>query len=57
MNATDSLRVNLSKPIAVLVLYGTAIVEENADVHFLEDVYGQDAKLERALAAGYPYPR
>lgn len=56
MNANESLRVNLPKPIAVLVLYGTAIVEENGDVHFLQDIYGQDAKLVRALAGGYPYP-
>jgi murein L,D-transpeptidase YcbB/YkuD len=48
--------VNLPKPIAVLVLYGTAIVEENGDVHFLQDIYAQDAKLVRALAGGYPYP-
>jgi murein L,D-transpeptidase YcbB/YkuD len=56
MNSNESLRVNLPKPIAVLVLYGTAIVEENGDVHFLQDIYGQDAKLVRALAGGYPYP-
>jgi murein L,D-transpeptidase YcbB/YkuD len=56
MNSNESLRVNLPTPIAVLVLYGTAIVEENGDVHFLQDIYGQDAKLARALAGGYPYP-
>ena len=56
MNSNESLRVNLPKPIAVLVLYGTAIVEENGDVHFLQDIYGQDAKLARALAGGYPFP-
>jgi L,D-transpeptidase YcbB len=56
MNSNESLRVNLPTPIAVLVLYGTAIVEENGDVHFLQDIYGQDAKLVRALAGGYPYP-
>jgi murein L,D-transpeptidase YcbB/YkuD len=56
MNSNESLRVNLPKPIAVLVLYGTAIVEENGDVHFLQDIYDQDAKLVRALAGGYPYP-
>jgi murein L,D-transpeptidase YcbB/YkuD len=57
MGASDPVRVNLPNPIPVLVLYGTAIVEENGEVRFFEDLYGQDAKLVRALAAGYPYPR
>jgi murein L,D-transpeptidase YcbB/YkuD len=57
MNASGPVQVNLPEPIPVLVLYGTAIVEENGEVRFFEDLYGQDAKLERALAAGYPYPR
>lgn len=57
MDGRDPLRVNLPTPIPVLVLYGTALVDENNEVHFFEDVYGQDGKLERALARGYPYPR
>jgi L,D-transpeptidase YcbB len=57
LNAPGQLRVNLVKPIPVLVLYSTAVVEENGEVRFLEDIYGQDAKLERALENGYPYPR
>jgi murein L,D-transpeptidase YcbB/YkuD len=57
MNASTSLRVDLPKPIPVLVLYSTALVTEDGEVHFFEDIYGQDAKLERALAGGYPYPR
>jgi murein L,D-transpeptidase YcbB/YkuD len=57
MNATDPTRVKLLKPIPVLVLYGTALVDENEEVHFFADIYGQDALLERALARGYPYPR
>jgi L,D-transpeptidase YcbB len=57
MNGTESLRVNLPRPIPIFVLYGTALVEQNGEVRFFDDVYGQDAKLERALAGGYPYPR
>jgi murein L,D-transpeptidase YcbB/YkuD len=57
MNASTSLKVDLPKPIPVLVLYSTALVAEDGEVHFFEDIYGQDAKLERALAGGYPYPR
>ena len=57
INAPGQLRVNLAKPIPVLVLYSTTVAEENGEVRFVEDIYGQDAKLERALESGYPYPR
>jgi murein L,D-transpeptidase YcbB/YkuD len=56
MNGTDTLQVNLPRPIRVLILYGTATVEENGEVRFFDDVYGHDAALETALASGYPYP-
>lgn len=56
MNATESKRVDLLHPIPVLVLYGTALVDESGETHFYDDIYGQDKKLERALSNGYPYP-
>jgi L,D-transpeptidase YcbB len=52
----DNVTVNLAKPIPVLILYGTAVVEENGDVHFFDDLYGYDAALAKVLAKGYPYP-
>lgn len=56
MNASQSQRVNLPKPIPVLILYATAAVDESGEVGFFADIYGQDAKLEQELAKGYPYP-
>jgi murein L,D-transpeptidase YcbB/YkuD len=53
----DNTRVNLTKPIPVLILYGTAVVEDDGEVFFYHDIYGHDATLEKALAKGYPYPR
>ena len=53
----DNISVNLIPPTPVLIVYGTALVEENGEVHFFHDVYGLDALLEKALAKGYPYPR
>ena len=50
MNGDKTLVVDLDKPIPVLVLYGTAIVMQNGEVHFFDDVYGHDAVLEEALA-------
>lgn len=52
----DAYQVNLKKPIPVLILYATAMVRENGEVDFYDDVYKQDGDLQRALARGYPYP-
>ena len=50
------MQVNLAKSIPVLILYATAVVEENGVTHFFDDIYGYDGELEKALAKGYPYP-
>jgi L,D-transpeptidase YcbB len=55
-NGKDNYQVNLSKPIPVLILYGTAIVETNGEVYFFDDIYGHDAALKQTLAKGRPYP-
>lgn len=54
-NATN-LQVNLTEPIPVLIVYGTAVVPEDGLVHFYDDIYGHDKELEAVLAKGYPYP-
>ena len=56
MNGDSSVQVNLDKPIPVLILYSTAVVEPNGEVRFFEDIYGHDALLVKVLASGYPYP-
>ncbi len=52
----DNLQVNLTKPIPVLIVYSTVVVEEDGSVHFFDDIYGHDKELEEVLAKGYPYP-
>jgi len=52
----DNTQVILPKPIPVLILYGTAIVDDQGAVHFFEDIYGHDAALKQVLAKGPPYP-
>jgi murein L,D-transpeptidase YcbB/YkuD len=52
----DNLQVNLTKPMPVLILYGTAIVDPDGQVHFYEDIYGYDDELKQVLAKGYPFP-
>jgi murein L,D-transpeptidase YcbB/YkuD len=56
MNGEATLQVNLAHPIPVLIVYGTAIVPEDGQVYFFDDIYGYDADLEKVLEKGYPYP-
>ena len=52
----DNLQVNLARPIPVLIVYATVVVNEDGTVHFFDDIYGHDKELEDVLAKGYPYP-
>ena len=52
----DNVQVNLTNPIPVLILYGTAVVDPEGDVHFFDDIYGYDDELRKVLSKGYPYP-
>jgi murein L,D-transpeptidase YcbB/YkuD len=49
---TDNVQVNLDQPIPVLILYSTAVVEPDNEVHFFNDIYGYDASLQKALHPG-----
>ncbi len=52
MAGSASLRVNLSRPIPVMLFYMTAMVDPaDQTLHFAPDIYGHDATLARALAA------
>jgi murein L,D-transpeptidase YcbB/YkuD len=52
----NNIQVNLTTTIPVLIVYGTVTVNEENQLRFFDDIYGYDAKLEAALAKGYPYP-
>lgn len=43
------VRVTLASPITVYLLYTTATAGEDGQVTFLDDIYGQDAKLSALL--------
>jgi murein L,D-transpeptidase YcbB/YkuD len=49
MNGTSTIRVNLTRPINVLILYATALATEAGPVLFFDDIYGYDKKLEGQL--------
>jgi L,D-transpeptidase YcbB len=50
MNGERTFRVKLAQPVHVLILYGTAVATEDGAVHFFDDIYGYDRRLERLLA-------
>jgi len=57
MNGSENnVTVVLEKPIPVLILYGTVVVDEKNNVFFFDDVYGYDKLLNIAFKKGYPYP-
>jgi murein L,D-transpeptidase YcbB/YkuD len=51
----DNQQVNLTTPVPVVIVYLTAIVEEDGQIYFYNDIYGRDATLNAALAKGPPY--
>ena len=55
MHAGSPLRVDLLRPVPVVIVYTTVTVNGDQP-HFYGDVYGHDAHLRAALSVGYPYP-
>jgi murein L,D-transpeptidase YcbB/YkuD len=51
----NNQQVNLTRPLSVVIVYLTAIVEENGEVYFYDDIYGNDASLNESLSRGQPY--
>jgi murein L,D-transpeptidase YcbB/YkuD len=50
MNGAPNRRVDLPEPIQVIIFYTTAVVlPEDDRVHFAEDIYKQDVRLDQAL--------
>lgn len=50
MKGDETIPVDVTRPVTVLIVYGTAIVTDAGEVQFFDDIYGHDGALERALA-------
>jgi L,D-transpeptidase YcbB len=46
-------QVNLTHPIPVLLVYGTAIVKDNGQIFFFDDIYGFDKAMEPLFSKAY----
>ena len=57
MEGEDNMRVNLSRPVPVCIVYATAVARETGEVYFYPDIYGLDKELDGLLSQGYPYPK
>jgi len=52
---SQSIHVKLARPIQVILFYTTAaVIPEDSTIRFAEDIYGHDARLDRALAPRPP---
>ncbi|HYO78046.1 MAG TPA: L,D-transpeptidase family protein [Thermoanaerobaculia bacterium] len=50
----DDVYVKVERPISVVLFYATAVVEDDGAVKFLDDIYGHDVQLAKALAPAQP---
>ncbi len=50
MTTNRSQRVNLARPIQVILFYVTTVVMPDSTIRFAEDIYRHDDRLDRALA-------
>jgi murein L,D-transpeptidase YcbB/YkuD len=50
----NNVQVNLVTRIPVLIVYGSATVNEENQIRFFDDIYGYDGELDKALATEHP---
>jgi L,D-transpeptidase YcbB len=55
-NGPDNKTVGLKTPLPIVIFYLTAIVAEDDQVNFFDDIYGYDAEMQKVFAKGPPYP-
>jgi murein L,D-transpeptidase YcbB/YkuD len=52
----DNKTISLKTPLPIVIFYLTAIVAEDGQTHFYDDIYGYDADMQKVFAKGPPYP-
>jgi murein L,D-transpeptidase YcbB/YkuD len=56
MHGSESIEVRLTQPIQLVTMYATAVALESGEVHFFDDIYGEDEVLEKELAGSTLLP-
>jgi L,D-transpeptidase YcbB len=52
----DNKTVSLKTPLPIVIFYLTAIVQEDGQVNFFDDIYGYDSEMQKVFEKGPPYP-
>jgi murein L,D-transpeptidase YcbB/YkuD len=52
----DNHTVSLKNPLPIVIFYLTAIVDEDGQAHFFDDIYGYDEEMQKVFSKGPPYP-
>ena len=52
----DNKTVSLKTPLPIVIFYLTAIVAEDGQVNFFDDIYGYDSEMQKVFEKGPPYP-
>jgi L,D-transpeptidase YcbB len=55
-NGPDNKTVSLKMPLPIVIFYLTAIVAEDDQTHFFDDIYGYDSEMQKVFSKGPPYP-
>jgi len=55
-NGQDNKTIVLKTPLPIVIFYLTAIVAEDGQTHFFDDIYGYDEDMQKVFAKGPPYP-
>lgn len=50
-------RLNVDMPVPVLIIYATAVADNDGAMYFFFDVYGYDADFKHVIARDYPHLR
>ena len=53
LKAQKEQQVNLTRTIPVLILYSTAVAEEDGQIYFFHDLYGHDKELAKLREQDY----
>ena len=56
MHGEDSISVKLPHFVTILILYGTAVVEEDGEIRFFNDIYGLDTALQTSIDQRHKQP-